>query len=42
MIIVETGLPPQVLDILPETLIQQILIYKNVKNVAEFGGTYNP
>lgn len=42
MLIVETGLPPEVLDRLPERLIDNILIYKNVKQVSEFGGTYNP
>lgn len=38
----ETGFPPQVIDEWPHSLIETILIYKGVKNVAEFGGNWQP
>jgi len=42
MLICEIGLPPQVLDELSQVLIDQIIIYKGVKNVAEYGGDWQP
>lgn len=43
MIAVElTTLPYPVMDDLPERLLQDMLLYKNVKNVGEHGGTYDP
>jgi len=42
MLIVETGLPPEVLAEMPERLLGEIVIYKSVKNVAEYGGEWQP
>jgi hypothetical protein len=42
MLICEIGLPPQVIDEWPQGLIERILIYKGVKNVAQFGGDWQP
>ena len=38
----ELGLPPEVLDKIPESLIELMMVYKNVKDVVQFGGTYEP
>lgn len=41
-LVVETGFTPAELDEMPQALIERILVYKGVKNVAVHGGTYNP
>jgi hypothetical protein len=41
MLVVETGFTPDQLDEFAEDLLQHIMIYKNVKEVAQNGGTYN-
>jgi len=38
----ELGFPPQVLNEMGEGLIQRMLIYRGVKNAAEFGGNWQP
>ena len=38
MLVVETGLHPDVIDNLSESIIDRILIYKAVKNVCQNGG----
>lgn len=42
MLILELGFPPQVIDEWPQGLIDRLLIYKGVKNVAQFGGSWQP
>jgi len=42
LIITEIGFPPQVIDEWPQGLVEKILIYKGVKNVAQFGGDWQP
>jgi len=42
MLVIETGFPPQVIDEWPQPLIERLLIYKGVKNVARFGGEWQP
>ena len=42
MIIDETGLPPQVLDEMPDSLVHKLLIYRQIKNVAINGGDWKP
>jgi hypothetical protein len=37
-----TTLPYPVMDDLPEKLLQDMLLYKNVKHVTENGGNYDP
>lgn len=38
----ETGWSPDVLDKMPKETVEYYMIYKNVKLVAENGGSYNP
>jgi len=42
LLIFELGFPPQVIDEWPQGLIELLLIYKGVKNVAQFGGDWQP
>lgn len=42
ILLVETGWSPEVLGEMPQADIESVMIYKNVKNVAENGGEYNP
>jgi hypothetical protein len=42
MLVVELNVKPWELDRLPQTLIEKILIYRGVKNVATYGGTWQP
>lgn len=42
MLIIEIGFPPEVLDRMPQRLIELMLIYKGVKNVTENGGDWQP
>jgi len=42
ILIMELGFPPEVLDRIPEPLVELMLVYKNVRDVAQFGGTYEP
>lgn len=42
MLIVEIGFPPQVINEWPQSLIERLIIYKGVKNVAQFGGDWQP
>lgn len=42
MLVTEIGLPPEQLNVLPQRLIDCILIYKGVKNVTENGGDWQP
>lgn len=42
MLITEIGFPPEVLDKMPQPLIERLLIYKGVKNVAMYGGNWQP
>ena len=42
MIVAELGFPPQVIDEWPESLVEEMLVYKGVKNVAEYGGNWQP
>ena len=42
MLVVETGFPSQVLGEMPERLIEEIMVYKGVKNVTEYGGNWQP
>jgi len=42
MLISEIGLPPQVIDEWPQSLIDRILVYKGVKGVTQFGGDWQP
>ena len=42
MLIIETGFPPQVIDQWPQSLIERLLVYKGVKNVAQYGGDWQP
>ena len=41
-LLVETGWSPDVLGEVPEALVQEVIIYKNVKTVTENGGDYRP
>ena len=41
-ILVETGWPPSEIDRLPFELIEEMVIYRNVKKICEHGGEYNP
>lgn len=40
--IIELGFPPDILDKIPEKTLELMVIYKNVKDVAQFGGVYEP
>lgn len=42
MLVTELGYPPQVIDEWPQALIDRMLIYKGVKNVAIYGGNWQP
>jgi hypothetical protein len=42
LLICEIGLPPQIMDEWPQALIENIMIYKGVKNVAQYGGDWQP
>ena len=42
MLILELGFPPQVIDEWPQELIETMMIYKGVKNVAQYGGNWQP
>jgi len=42
MLVTETGLSPDALGELPERLLDEIIIYRGVKNVAQFGGEWQP
>jgi len=42
ILVMELGFPPDVLDSIPEPLLEKMLVYRNVKNVAQFGGSYDP
>ena len=42
MLLVETGWSPEALGEMPQAVIENVLIYKNVKYVAENGGEYSP
>lgn len=42
LLIVETGFPPEVIDNWPQSLIDRVLIYKGVRNVAKYGGDWQP
>jgi hypothetical protein len=42
ILLVETGWSPEVLGEMPQDLVENVIIYKNVKNVAENGGEYSP
>ena len=39
---VELGFPPEIFENWPESLIEEILIYKGVRNVAQYGGDWQP
>lgn len=38
----ELGFPPEVLDKIPEGTLGLMMLYKNVRDVAQFGGTFDP
>ena len=40
--IMELGFPPEVLDRIPERTLELMMLYKNVRDVAQYGGTYDP
>lgn len=40
--IMELGFPPEVLDKIPEGTLGLMMLYKNVRDVAQFGGTFDP
>ena len=42
MLVIELGFPPEVIDRMPDELINTMLIYKNVRHVAQYGGNYDP
>jgi len=42
MLVTETGFPPDVLGEMPEHLLDEMVIYRGVKNVAQFGGEWQP
>jgi len=42
MLINEIGFPPQVIDEMDQGLIERLLIYRGVKNVAQYGGNWQP
>jgi len=42
MLVTETGFPPDVLGEMPERLLDEIVIYRGVKGVVEFGGDWQP
>lgn len=41
VVVMETGFPPSILDQLPGDLVTKLMIYKNVRRVAEHGGSYD-
>jgi len=42
MLVTETGFPPDVLGEFPERLLDEIIVYRGVKGVVEFGGDWQP
>jgi len=40
--IMELGFPPEVLDRIPERTLELMMLYKNVRNIAQFGGSFDP
>ena len=38
MLVIETGFSPDILDEMPQGLIERMLLYKNVRNAAQYGG----
>ena len=42
MLIAETGFTPDELSAMPEPVLARLLIYKGVKAVLEYGGSYDP
>lgn len=42
MLVLELGFTLEALDKMPQELIDKMVIYKNVKGVAEVGGVYEP
>jgi len=42
MMSIELGLTPQALDELPEALVRKLVIYQQIKNVAMYGGNWQP
>ena len=42
MLVTETGFPPDVLGEMPETLLDEITIYRGVKAALESGGDWQP
>ena len=41
-IIVETGLPPQVLAEMDARQVDMLMLYKEIRMIAEFGGDWSP
>lgn len=42
MRVLELGFSPETLDNMPAPLVDLMIIYKNVKDVALYGGVYEP
>ena len=42
MLVIETGFPPDVLGEMPEHLLDEMVLYRGVKNVIEYGGNWQP
>jgi hypothetical protein len=40
--IMELGFPPEVLDRIPERTLELMMLYKNVRDIAQFGGFFDP
>ncbi len=38
----ELGFPPEVLDRIPERTLELMMLYKNVRDIAQFGGFFDP
>lgn len=41
-LLVETGWAPDILDGVPVDRLAKYLLYKNIKDIAQFGGEYTP
>jgi len=42
ILVAETGFTPDELSAIPEPVLARLLLYKGVKNVLEYGGSYDP
>lgn len=42
MIVIETGMTPQALDELPEVTVRKLIIYHQIRQVATYGGNWQP